>query len=156
MAIYSPDMVESLFSTSQNPTQRQSFAYAKRSPKGYYIVVEAVGGKTNPNVVPVEILQFNEAKWNEMITKGTTLGELLFENDTKKRNSLDLEFNKKNRVFVAQFASKEAIANTPHSPRFGDIIPHPDEKVNNQNEKILENFSPSILTERLKYDIIPM
>jgi hypothetical protein len=31
---------------------------------------------------------------------------------------LDIEFNKKNRVTVAQFASKEAIANTPRSPRF--------------------------------------
>ena len=29
---------------------------------------------------------------------------------------------KTNRVIVAQFASKEAIANTPHSPRFENII----------------------------------
>ncbi len=136
MAIYEPDVVESLFSTSQNPTQRQSFAYAKKSPNGYYIVVEAVGGKTNPNVVPVEILQFNEAKWDEMIAKGKTLGELLFENDAKKRNSLDVEFNKKNRVIVAQFASKEAIANTPHSPRFTNSIPHFEDSVNRETEKM--------------------
>lgn len=31
---------------------------------------------------------------------------------------------------MAQFASKEAIANTPHSPRFDDIISHPDDSVN--------------------------
>ena len=37
-AIYSPDLVESLFSTAKNPTERQSFAYAKKSPNGYYIV----------------------------------------------------------------------------------------------------------------------
>ena len=143
MAIYKPDVVESLFSTSQNPTQRQSFAYAKKSPNGYYIVVEAVGGKTNPNVVPVEILQFSEAKWDEMISKGKTLGELLFENDTKKRNSLDVAFNKKNRVIVAQFASKEAIANTPHSPRFTNSIPQPDDSVNRGTEKnSLRNVEP--------------
>lgn len=143
MAIYEPDVVESLFSTSQNPTQRQSFAYAKKSPNGYYIVVEAVGGKTNPNVVPVEILQFSEAKWDEMISKGKTLGELLFENDTKKRNSLDVAFNKKNRVIVAQFASKEAIANTPHSPRFTNSIPHFEDSVNSDTEKnSLRNVEP--------------
>lgn len=113
MAIYSPDVVESLFTTTQNPTQRQSFAYAKKSPNGYYIVVEAIGGKNNPNVIPVMLLQFTEEKWNDMISSGMTLGELLFENDTEKRNSLDVELNKKNRVIVAQFASKEAIANTP-------------------------------------------
>ncbi len=33
-----------------------------------------------------------------------------------KRNP-NVDFNKKNRVTAAQFASKEAIANTPHSPR---------------------------------------
>lgn len=147
MAIYSPDMVESLFASSQNPTQRQSFAYAKKSPKGYYIVVEAVGGKRNPNVVPVMLLQFNEAKWNEMVSAGKTLGELLYENDTEKRAALDIEFNKKNRVTVAQFASKEAIANTPRSPRFEDIISHPDEFVNSNSKKYSERDTDAI-TER--------
>ena len=147
MAIYSPDMVESLFASSQNPTQRQSFAYAKKSPKGYYIVVEAVGGKRNPNVVPVMLLQFNEAKWNEIVSAGKTLGELLYENDTEKRAALDIEFNKKNRVTVAQFASKEAIANTPRSPRFEDIISHPDEFVNSNSKKYSERDTDAI-TER--------
>ena len=59
-----------------------------------------------------------------MISTGKTLGELLYENDTEKREALDVEFNKKNRVTVAQFASKEAIANTPRSPRFTNSIPH--------------------------------
>ena len=121
--------LESLFTTTQNPTQRQSFVYAKKSPNGYYIVVEAIGGKNNPNVIPVMLLQFTEEKWNDMISSGMTLGELLFKNDTEKRNSLDVELNKKNRVIVAQFASKEAIANTPHSPRFNSIISQEEESV---------------------------
>jgi hypothetical protein len=38
--------------------------------------------------------------------------------DCEKREARGVEFNKKNRVTVAQFASKEAIANTPRSPQF--------------------------------------
>ena len=132
-AIYAPDMVECLFSTGENPTQRRSFAYAKKSPKGYYIVVEAVGGKNNPNVVPVMLLKFSEVKWENMIASGKTLGEVLYENDAEKLASLDVEFNKKNRVTVAQFASKEAIANTPHSPRFIDSVAQNPESVNQKN-----------------------
>ena len=40
--------------------------FAKKSTKGHYVVVEAIGGKNNPNIVPVMILQFNEEKLNEM------------------------------------------------------------------------------------------
>ena len=36
---------------------------------------------------------------------------------------------------MAQFASKEAIANTPRSPRSDNIIPQPPEKVNILEEK---------------------
>lgn len=37
-------------------------------------------------------------------------------------DALDIAYNKKNRVTAAQFASKEAIANTPHSPLFNNNI----------------------------------
>lgn len=129
-AIYSPDVVESVFADKNNPTQRQSFAYAKKSAQGHYIVVEAVGGKQNPNIVPAMILQFSEAKWDKMMSEGKTLGELFYENDAKLRGFLDIEFNKKNRVTAAQFASQEAIANTPHSPRSTIIISNSDQIVN--------------------------
>ena len=52
-----------------------------------------------------------------MLADGKTLGELFFEKDLVKLDALDIDFNKKNRVTAAQFASQEAIANTPHSPR---------------------------------------
>jgi len=142
MAIYSPDVVESLFTTIENPTQRQSFAYAKKSPNGYYIVVEVVGGRRNPNVVPVMLVQFSEAKWNDTIGSGKTLGELIHENDARLRDSLDVEFNKKNRVTVAQFASKEAIANTPRSPQFKSSVPQNQNSVNTS-----KNFSLSERTD---------
>ena len=66
--------------------------------------------------------RFNEEKWNEMISSGLTLGEILYENDEEYKSRLDVELNKNNRVTAAQFASIEAIANTPRSPRFFFII----------------------------------
>lgn len=142
-AIYSPDVVESVFSDKNNPTQRQSFAYAKKSAQGHYIVVEAVGGKQNPNIVPAMILQFSEDKWNKMMSEGKTLGELFYENDAKLRGFLDIEFNKKNRVTAAQFASQEAIANTPHSPRSTISISNSDQIVNPSAQEISDKVSRS-------------
>ena len=75
-------------------------------------------------------LIFKPEKWNEMIAKGQTIGELLFENDIEKKKSLDVNFIKKSRVTVAQFASTEAIANTPRSPQLNNSIPNYSEKVN--------------------------
>ena len=151
-AIYDPDMVESIFADTSNPTQRQSFAYAKKSPDGHYIVVEAVGGKNNPNIVPVMVLQFSETKWNAMMSSGKTLGELFFENDSKKKNALDIAFNKNNRVIVAQFASKEAIASTPHSPRFNNSIPQNPEKVNRNSEKTDKSFALPESDQKILFD----
>ncbi|MBQ5362314.1 MAG: hypothetical protein IIU63_03110, partial [Clostridia bacterium] len=143
-AIYEPDVVESVFADPNNPTQRQSFAYAKKSPDGHYVVVEAVGGKRNPNIVPVMILQFSETKWNRMVADGKTLGELLYENDSKLRISLDVDFNKKNRVTAAQFASSEAIANTPRSPRSNISI--------TENEPIVKQNAKNFLENRVSGD----
>ena len=98
-------------------------------------MVEAIGGKNNPNIVPVMILQFNEEKLNEMFNFDKTFGELFFDNDTKKLNALNTKLNKENRVIVAQFVSTETIANTPRSPRFTNIISHNDEKINTSDEK---------------------
>ena len=99
-------------------------------------MVEAIGGKNNPNIVPVMILQFNEEKLNEMFNFDKTFGELFFDNDTKKLNALNTKLNKENRVIVAQFVSTETIANTPRSPQFTNIISHNDEKINTSDEKI--------------------
>ena len=121
-AIYKPDVVECLFPDGNNPTQRASFAYAKRTKEGNYVVVEAVGGKTNPNIVPVEVIHITKKKWDQWIGQGKTLGEMLYKDDAKKLNALNVAENKKNRVTAAQFASNEAIANTLRSPRFEDSI----------------------------------
>jgi len=138
-AIYHPDVVEALFTKSINVNQQQSFAYAKKSSNGHYVVVEAVGGKRNPNVVPVMILQFDEKKWNDMIANGMVLGQLLYENDPEKLSELDVSSIKKNRVTVAQFASKKPLLNTPRSPQFNSILPQNHPVVNTSDE----NSSPS-------------
>ena len=135
MAIYDPDIVESIFTTKDNPVQRQSFAYAKQSANGHYVVVEAVGGRKNPNITPVMVLEFNSNKWNSMINSGLTLGEILYEADEEMKSALDVEYNKKNRVTAAQFASNEAIANTPRSPRFNNSISQTEGKSNSFDKK---------------------
>lgn len=132
-AIFDPDIVEGMFTTKDNPTQRQSFAYAKKA-HGYYVVAEAVGGNRNPNIVPVMIIQVTEAKWNRYMESGKTIGEMLNENDVEMLNALDVEKNKNNRVIAAQFVSQETIANTPHSPRSNNSIAQNAENVNSENE----------------------
>jgi len=145
MAIYEPDVVESLFAINRAPNQRQSFVYAKKASNGHYVVVEAVGGKRNPNVTPVMILYFSAKKWDDVISSGVSLGEILYENDPKFKSALDIEFNKKNRVTATQFASDEAIANTSRSPRFTNSIPQNGEKSTPNGEKTKNSTKRSLL-----------
>ncbi|MBO7171147.1 MAG: hypothetical protein J6W28_08240 [Clostridia bacterium] len=134
MAIYSPDVVESISQQKKIRLKRKALRMQK-NPDGHYVVVEVVGGSRNPNVIPAMILKFDEQKWNKAIESGLTLGEILYENDAEYRAKLDIEFNKKNRVTAAQFASKEAIANTPRSPRYDISVPQSSEKSNTSDEK---------------------
>lgn len=137
-AILHPDYIESIFTDRNNPTQRQSFAYAKKD-SGYYIVVEAVGGNRNPNIVPVMILRITENKWNDYIGAGKSLAEMLFENNADMLNAVpDNEKNKKNRVTVAQFAPPiqgEPLQGTPRSPRFTNSIAQPAGKNNTPGQQ---------------------
>lgn len=151
-AIYSPDLVECVFNTPDNPIEQRSFAYAKKSSNGYYVVVEVIGGKRNPNIVPVMILQFDETKWNNMMTEGKTLGELFYENDTEMAQCLDIAFNKKNRVTAAQFASSEAIANTLRSPRSNNSITEKGEKDNSFDENNSKKFSDERKSVKRSYE----
>ena len=143
-SIYNPDIIECVFATSDNPKQRQSFAYAKKVNDGYYVVIEAVGGKRNPNVTPIMVLIFIKSKWKKMMSQGLTLGEILYSKDAKIKNLLDVNFNKKNRVIAAQLDSKKPTATTPHSPRFNNSILQPSEKINPSDENSSKNISADI------------
>ena len=136
--IISPDIVETIFADTNNPTQRQSFAYAKKTVRGHYVVVEAVGGKKNPQIYPVLIVQFNKAKWNKMIAEGKSLGEMLHEGEPQKLMAQDVEKNKKSRVTAAQFASYEAIANTLHSSQLDTKVSQPEVDVKNESAEALD------------------
>lgn len=70
-----------------------------------------------------------------------SLGELEFETVEEKRKTLDVKLNKKNRVTVAQFASKEAIANTPRSPQFDEIISQEPNSVKRYQERVFRTHS---------------
>jgi len=158
--IISPDMVETIFADANNPTQRQSFAYAKKTVRGHYVVVEAVGGKKNPQIYPVMIVQFSKSKWNKMMAEGKSLGEILHESEPGKLQAQDVEKNKKSRVTAAQFASYEAIANTLRSPQLDTKISQPDQIVNSESAEAMdveldtktESVAPAVLkSERTNY-----
>jgi hypothetical protein len=93
------------------------------------------------------ILRFNEEKWNEMISSGLTLGEILYENDEEFKSRLDVELNKNNRVTAAQFASIEAIAYTPRSPRFNFSIPQDSDLSTGSAKKVSESARKSTAHE---------
>ena len=151
----SPDVVETIFRDTNNPTQKQSFAYAKKTSRGHYVVVEAVGGKKNPNIYPVMILQFSKAKWDKMMRERKTLGEILLEGDLKKLNALDITKNKKSRVTAAQFASYEAIANILRSPQLNDIVAQQEltVKENDSTEKRSSSRSGDVSDRTMLVDL---
>ena len=140
-AIYAPDIVECVFADGNNPSQRRSFAYSKKTTDGHYVVVEVIGGRKNPNITPVMVIHVNQKKWDAW--KDKTLGEMLYEHDKRLLDALDVPFNKKNRVTVAQFVSEETIANTPHSPRFNNSI-------SQDGDSVKRNFSEGKVKESRK------
>ena len=75
-------------------------------------------------------LKFTENKWNNYLASELTLAEILHKDDKEYLEKLDVDFIKKNRVTVAQFAQEGAIANTPHSPRSNSTI---SQQNNNDN-----------------------
>ena len=106
--IISPDMVETIFANTNNPTQRQSFAYAKKTARGHYVVVEAVGGKKSPQIYPVMIVQFSKAKWNKMMAEGKSLGEILHEGEPQKLLAQDVE-----KIKRAEFSQRNLLLTKP-------------------------------------------
>ena len=137
-AFYAPDSIETVFFDADNPTQRKSFLYTKKK-NGHYMVVLAVGGKYNPNVTPSVILNLSEKKYDNVISSGKTFAELLFDNDPKKKNSLDIERIKKNKVIVARPESKDASA-SPHSPLSADSIAQSVKDVKPKNKTSLSDY----------------
>ena len=132
-ALNNPDMVECLFSSVANPTQKKAFAYAKKTSAGHYVVIEAVGGNYTPYVFPVEIIQFTQDKWNEWIGQGITLGEMLYKDDPKKLAALDVAANKKNRVTAARYAHQNGSASSAASS-VNNTIAQPPAKSKTQKQ----------------------
>ena len=71
------------------------------------------------------------------------LGEIMYENisHSTKLSMLNLI---KNRVTATQFASSETIANTPHSPRYSNIIHYNAENSNISDRKFFKKFPASL------------
>ena len=108
---YSPDIVECIFADKENPAQRQAFAFAKEAEDGshYVLVIESVGGKSNPNIIPVEMLKIKSQKWNRYIGAGKSVADMVYANNPKmlaavKHNAENIN----NRVTVARLSAQNA------------------------------------------------
>lgn len=108
---YSPDIVECIFADKENPAQRQAFALAKEAEDGshYVLVIESIGGKSNPNIIPVEMLKIKSQKWNRYIEAGKSIADMVYANDPKmlaavKHNAENIN----NRVTVARLSAQKA------------------------------------------------
>ena len=135
-----PDIVEDI-SSGDKLDQRNAVAFAKEF-EGEMIVVAAIGGKNNPNIVPEQILWFTEEKWNEVIESEKTLREVIYENTNRrgKMSEEEIEKIKKNRVTVAHGESIDSSAryvqDVPRSP-LNDSITLSEENTSNVNKMSL-------------------
>lgn len=140
---YSPDIVECIFADTDNPTQQQSFALAKEAEDGshYVLVVESVGGKRNPNIVPAEMLKIKPEKWNRYIGAGKSIADMVYANETAKRAAIKNNVeNINNRVTVARLSAQNA---QPASSTFSSVadstVSQKDSGVNSYSMQNPEN-----------------
>ena len=144
---YQPDIVECIFEDGDNPSGRKSFAFAKKD-SGYILVVESVGGRHNPNIVPVMILHITEGKWNRWIDSGKSIAEMVYESSPKYLESIKNNAeNIKNRVTAARFAETQPPLNAPHSPRSNSIISGLDGNVNAEAKNIKNRVTAARFAE---------
>ena len=138
-AMFQPDVVEYMGNPIPKVESRKTFVLAKHTKAGSTVVLaEAVGGRDNPNIIPVIAVQITENKWNRIVREGLSFADLLYENDRHYVKDAETSAqNAKNRVTVANHASEltpDPI--TPearlHSPRF-DLILSPSSNKVNQN-----------------------
>lgn len=120
-----PDIIEDI-SSGDKLDQRNAVAFAKEID-GEMVVVAAIGGKRNPNIVPEQILWFTKEKWNQIEASGETLREVIYKNSNKRGKLTDEEIKniKKNRVTVAHGESNDSSAryvqDVPRSPLINSI-----------------------------------
>ena len=120
-----PDVIEDI-SSGDKINQRNSIAFAKEID-GEMVVIAAIGGKRNPNIVPEQILWFTRDKWNQIEESGKTLREVIYENSNKRGKLTDEEIEniKKNRVTVVHGESNDSSAryvqDVPRSPLIKSI-----------------------------------
>ena len=109
-----PTFVENA-TTKSAKDQRDTFVLCKEKD-GYFVLVEAVGGKHNPNIVPEQILYFTKEKFDDSVKNGMSLSDMIYPNTGKdkvikegKKIELLWRTNRKKR-------KGKTSETTPHSP----------------------------------------
>lgn len=133
--MYHPDIVENV-SDNFKSEQRKTFALIKKA-EGYIVLVEAVGGRYNPNIVPEQILHLGDKKMQRFLNGELSIGDILYENSPRKGDTEGNARDIKNRVIAAQLAyDNVAPAQTSetyrHSPLFDPNVSQAEENVNNE------------------------
>ena len=144
----SPDIVENL-STGLASEQRKTFAMAKLD-EGYIVLVEDVGGKRNPTIVPEQILHVGRDKMERYIKDGKSIADMIYENSERKGTLEDNLLDIKNRVTAAQLA--DGVPNAPaHTSETSQRSPLQNGAYQMENA---DNMSP-LPTSETEVDLTP-
>ena len=114
-AMFDPDIVENI-STGLAHEQRKTFALVKIND-GYIVLVEAVGGKRNPKIVPEQILYVGKEKMESCLNSGKSIADMVYDNSPRMGTEADNLADIKNRVTVAINANNDAPPLTSETPR---------------------------------------
>lgn len=118
-ATLNPDIVENI-SNGTTKSQRGAFAIVKKE-NGYIVVVENIGGKNNPNVVPTEIIHMTKNKLDKALNSGKSIADIVYENDDRVGDVAGNQADIKNRVTAATYVAK----NSPLSQTSKTLLPSP-------------------------------
>ena len=138
-----------------NPTLKRGAAVTGQSPliSSGYRTISIADFLQNVKDIPLinEVLSKDVAKKLGVTRSVGTLSLNL-------RFSMDAELNKNNRVIAAQFASIEAIANTPRSPRFNNSIPQnsnlsTDSSTKSENSARRNSIEPTATESEAKAEV---
>ena len=137
-----PDIVENI-STGLASEQRKTFAMVKLDD-GYIVLVEAVGGKRNPTIVPEQILHIGREKMETSLQNGESIADMIYKNSPRAGTAEDNVLDIKNRVTAAINANDSASPYTSETPRRSPLsdsnIPFLRENVNGSGAKSSEDL----------------
>jgi len=138
-----PDIVENI-SNGLAGNQRDAFAIVKKDT-GYIVVVENIGGKNNPHIVPEEIIHMSTDKLDNALASGKSISDIVYENSNRVGDVTGNAEDIKNRVTTVTDAIPETESPSytsetpPRSPLSNSNVEQTGENVNRLMDNPIEN-----------------